>query len=298
MVQFQENVSLANYTSFKIGGPAKYLFIAESKEELIKAIKKAKELRLPFFILGGGNNVLALDKGYDGLIIKIHNSQATLRGVRFAFSIIRNSEIYAEAGVSLFKLVGLATESSLAGLSWAAGIPGTVGGAVYGNAQAFKTRMSDIIKEVEVLNSKTLEVETLKGDQCSFSEKNSIFKQDKDLIILSVVLKLNKGDKKKIQKEIKEHLEFRKKNQPLEFPSAGSVFINEDGRASSSKLIDQAGLKGLRIGDAQVSEKHAGFIINLGKAKSEDVLGLIKVIQQKVKEKFNIDLKPEIQIIK
>jgi UDP-N-acetylmuramate dehydrogenase len=287
MVEFQENVSLAQYTSFRIGGPARYFFIAKNKEELIEAIKKAKGAKLPIFILGGGNNVLAPDKGYQGLVIKIQNSEIK----------IQDSNIQAEAGAVLVKLVSLATNKSLTGLEWAAGIPGTIGGAVYGNAQAFGTKISDIIKEVEVLDNKSLEIKTLVVDQCNFSEKKSIFKENKDLIVLSVNLELKKGNKDQIKQRIKKHLEFRKKNQPLEFPSAGSVFINQDERPASSSLVDKAGLKGLKIGDAQVSEKHAGFIVNLGKAKSEDVLKLIKIIKQKVKEKFNIDLEPEIQII-
>jgi len=287
MVKFQENISLAQYTSFKIGGPAKYFFIAKNKEDLIEVIKKAKKTKLTIFILGGGSNILARDKGYNGLVIKIQNSEIR----------IENYNIQTDAGVSLGKLVGLAREKSLAGLEWAAGIPGTVGGAIYGNAKAFKNRMSDIVKSVEVLNKKTLEIKTLTTDQCGFSKKNSIFKHNKDLIILSVNLELKKGDEDQIRQTIKEHLEFRKKNQPLKFPSAGSIFVNQDGRSASSKLIDQAGLKGIRIGDAQVSEKHAGFIINLGNAKSGDILELIKIIQEKVKEKFNTDLEPEIQII-
>ena len=288
MVKFQENVSLAQYTSFRIGGPARYFFIAKSKKELVEAIKKAKELKLPFFILGGGNNVLAPDKGYKGLVIKIQSSEIK----------IQDSNVKAGAGVVLGKLVGLAREKSLTGLEWAAGIPGTVGGAVYGNAQAFGIRMSDIIKEVEVLDNKSLEVKTLATNQCNFSEKKSIFKQNKDLIVLSVNLELKKGEIGQIKEKIREHLDYRKRNQPLEFPSAGSIFINQDGKPASSSLVDKAGLKGLKIGNAQVSEKHAGFIINLGKAKSDDVLELIKIIKQKVKEKFNIDLEPEIQIIK
>ena len=287
MVKFQENISLAQYTSFKIGGPAKYFFIAKNKEDLIEVIKKAKKTKLTIFILGGGSNILARDKGYNGLVIKIQNSEIR----------IENYNIQTDAGVSLGKLVGLAREKSLAGLEWAAGIPGTVGGAIYGNAKAFKNRMSDIVKSVEVLNNKTLEIKTLTTNQCGFSKKNSIFKHNKDLIILSVNLELKKGDEDQIRQTIKEHLEFRKKNQPLKFPSAGSIFVNQDGRSASSKLIDKAGLKGIRIGDAQVSEKHAGFIINLGNAKSGDILELIKIIQEKVKEKFNTDLEPEIQII-
>ena len=287
-MRFQENVSLTDQTSFKIGGPAKYFFTAKSKEDLIEAIKKIKKLKLAFFILGGGNNVLALDKGYNGLIIKIANLQF----------LIRNCSIHAGAGLNLAKLVNLATNKSLTGLEWAAGIPGTVGGAVYGNAQAFGNKMSDCIKSVEVFDIKTSKVRTLKKRECKFSEKESIFKKKKNLIILSVILELKKGNKNKIEKKIKEHIYFRKKNQPLKFPSAGSVFVNQPGKPASSYLIDQSGLKGRRIGSVQVSEKHAGFIINKGGAKAKDVLKLIKIIKKEVRKKFKVSLKEEIQIIK
>lgn len=282
-MEFEENILLAEHTSFKIGGPARYFFIAKTKEELIEAVKKGKDLKV--FILGGGNNVLALDKGYDGLVIKVD-----LREYSF------NNELYTQAGVALGQLVGLATEHSLTGLEWAAGIPGTVGGAVYGNAKAFDVKMSDIIKRVEVLDREDFSIKTLLKEDCQFSKKNSIFKKNKNLLILSIVLELEKGDKEEIKKKIKEHLRFRKERQPLSFPSAGSVFINISDKPSSY-LIDKTGLKGLRIGDAQISEKHAGFIINLGKAKSADVLELIQITKEKVKEKFNIGLKEEIQII-
>jgi len=287
-MRFQENVSLTDQTSFKIGGPAKYFFTAKSKEDLIEAIKKIKKLKLAFFILGGGNNVLALDKGYNGLIIKIANLQF----------LIRNCSIHAGAGLNLAKLVNLATNKSLTGLEWAAGIPGTVGGAVYGNAQAFGNKMSDCIKSVEVFDIKTSKVRTLKKRECKFSEKESIFKKKKNLIILSVILELKKGNKNKIEKKIREHIYFRKKNQPLKFPSAGSVFLNQPGKLASSYMIDRAGLKGRKIGSAQVSEKHAGFIINKGGAKAKDVLKLIKIIKKEVRKKFKVSLKEEIQIIK
>jgi len=287
-MKFQNNISLSKHTSFKIGGPARYFCIAKSKEDLIKAVKKAKELNLPFFILGGGSNVLALDQGYEGLVIKILNS-------RF---IIHNSNIDADAGVNLNKLACIAAEKLLAGLEWANGIPGTVGGAVYGNAQVFDTKISNIVKSVEVLDIKTLKIRKLLKSECLFSTKNSVFKQNKNLIILSVVIKLKKGNKQEIKNRIKKHLDFRRRNQPLNFPSAGSIFVNKTGTAPSSYLIEKAGLKGTRIGGVKVSEKHAGFIINTGKAKAKDVLDLIKIIKQKVKSKFGITLKEEIQIIK
>ncbi len=288
MMDIRENISLAKHTTFKIGGPAKYFCIARNKEDLIKAVKKAKELKMPFFILGGGSNILALDKGYNGIVIKVQNSKLKTQ----------NSNIYVEAGVKLEDVVKLTARKSLSGLEWAAGIPGTVGGAVYGNAQAFDVKMSDIIKSVEIFDTKTLKIKNLLKKQCQFLAKKSIFKKNKNLIILSVVLKTKKGDKEKIKKEIKKHLDYRKKNHPWRFPSAGSVFVNKTGTAPSARLIEKCGLKGTKIGGAKVSEKHAGFIVNTGKAKAEDVLKLIKIIKQKVKRKFGVVLEEEIQIIK
>jgi len=318
-VDIKKNISLAKHISFKIGGSARYFCIAKSKRDLIEAIKWAKQKKVPFFVLGGGSNVLALDQGYEGLVIKIRNS-------RF---IIHNSEIYAEAGTKLEDLVKLSARQFLTGLEWAAGIPGTIGGAVYGNAQAFDIKMSDIVKSVEILNVKTLnpvrdkslngvKIKKLSKKQCQFSNKNSIFKKNKNLIILSVILKIKRGNKEKIKKEIREHLNFRKQRHPLSFPSAGSIFVNQESRImnqellkefpelrefnkegiiSSSYLIEKAGLKGTKIGGVKVSEKHAGFIVNTGEAKAKDVLDLIKIIKQKVKSKFGITLKEEIQII-
>jgi len=308
-MRFQKNVLLSKHTTFKIGGPAKYFCIAGNKEDLIKAIKKVKELKVPFFILGKGSNVLALDKGFNGIVIKIHNSKL----------IIHNSGIYVEAGVKLEDLVKLSIKKSLTGLEWVVGIPGTVGGAVYGNAQAFNIKMSDIIKSVEIFDAKTLKIKTLTKKECDFSEKHTVFKKNKNLIILSAVIKLKNGKKKEIQKRIKEHLNYRKKNHPWKFPSTGSIFVNQESRIRnhellkefpelrkfnkegiipSSYLIEKCGLKGIKAGGAKVSEKHAGFIVNTGEAKARDVLKLIKIIKQKVKSKFRIDLEEEIQIIK
>jgi UDP-N-acetylmuramate dehydrogenase len=287
-MKLKENVSLSKYTSFKIGGNAKYLTEAKDKKDIIEAVKFAKENKINFYILGAGNNVLAQDEGYNGLIIAIRNSKFE----------INNFEITAEAGALLKDLVASAAKSSLSGLEWAEGIPASVGGAVFGNAQAFDSNMAKTVKEVEALDLKDLKIKKFSNEQCHFSEKSSIFKTNKNLIILSVVLELKKGDRKEIEKIAKEHLERRKQRHPLNFPSAGSVFVNQPGREPSSYLIEKAGLKGSKVGSAQISEKHAGFIINVGGAKAEDVLKLIKIIKKEVKNKFNISLEEEIQIIK
>lgn len=284
--ELQEKVFLNNYTSFKIGGPANYFYKAKDKDELIKAIKIAKEFNLPFFILGKGSNVLFSDKGFDGLVIKCQMSNAKCQ----------ENEIYAEAGAELDNLVKMAEERSLTGLEWAMGIPGTIGGAVYGNAQAFDNKISDIVKNVEFIDQESFKIRNFSNQQCQFSIKNSIFKINKKLIILSVILKLRKGDKREIREKVKEFLSYRKEKHPLNLPSAGSIFINPVN-ASAGCLIEQCGLKGRRIGQAQISQKHANFIVNLGQAKAEDVLKLIKQAKQEVKKKFGIELKEEIQII-
>ncbi len=306
--EIQENIPLAKHTTFKIGGPAKYFYIAKKQKDLVRVIKTAKELKLPFLILGGGSNVLFSDKGYNGLVIKIQTSKI----------VISNSEIFAEAGALLDKIVRLSLEKSLTGLEWAAGVPGTIGGAVYGNAGAFGSVIGDMVKTVKVLDINNLKIKKFSFKDCRFSSKNSIFKKKKNLIILSVILGLKRGDKKEIQKKIKERLNYRKKNHPLNFPSAGCAFKNQKSKIKNQKLlkifpqikefnkrgmipasylIDKCGLKGKKLGKAKISEKHANFIINLGGAKTKDVLKLIKLAKQKVKNKFGVRLEEEIIVI-
>ncbi len=318
----KENVILAKKTTFKIGGPARYFFVARNKEDLIKAIKAAKQSKTLFFILGEGSNILAPDKGYDGLIIKIQNVKSKIHPVVRPGDLsddgAKSTKIYIEAFAPLSLAVLKMAESSLTGLEWAAGIPGTVGGAVRGNAGAFGKSIKDIVKEVEVFNSKTEKIKIFKNENCRFDYRNSIFKKKNNLIILSVILKLKKGNKKKIQEKMKEFLDYRKKNHPFAFFSAGCIFQNYQGRISNKKLlekfpklkkfnrqklipasylIEKCGLKGKRLGKAEISKEQANFILNLGGAKAKDVMKLIKATKQKVKNKFGIILKEEIEII-
>ena len=286
MVKFKKNVLLKNHTTFRIGGSAKYFFVAKTKEELIEAINLAKKLnpspfpkgdrvKLPFFILGGGSNILVSDRGFNGLVIKF--------------------------GQSLSSYISK-------GLEWAVGIPGTIQGAVCSNAGAFKKSMKDVVKEVEVFDIKTGKIKIFKNKDCKFGYRDSIFKHKKNLIILSVRIKVKKSDPKKI----KQYLDYRKKIQPLNLPSAGSVFKNppgfsagelgEEDKSSSSafaaaRLIEKCNLKGKRIGNVKISEKHANFIVNLGNGKAKDVKKLINSIKKKVKNKFNIELEEEIQYL-
>ncbi|MDP2967260.1 MAG: UDP-N-acetylmuramate dehydrogenase [bacterium] len=282
----KRNVSLKNYTTFKIGGPAKYFFEAKNKKDLIKAILVAKKFKLPFFVLGGGSNLLVSDEGFKGLVIKILFS-------KFYFL---NSQISAEAGTILGQLVSATSNTGLTGLEWAAGIPGTVGGAVFGNAGAFQKSMKDIVKEVEVLDAKDLRFKIYDFKKCQFGYRDSIFKHKKNLIILSIALNLKKGKKSEIKKKIKEYLNYKKQRQPLNYPSAGSIFKNPSG-FSAGELIEKCGLKGKRIGQAKISEKHANFIVNLGNARAKDVKKLINLIKKEVKKKFKINLEEEIRFL-
>ena len=313
--KFQKNVLLKNYTTFRIGGPAKYFFVAKNKEDLVKAISVAKKLnpspfpkgdrvKLPFFILGGGSNLLVSDKGFDGLIIKIQNTKYK----------ILNTKIVAEAGTMLNQLVNVTASAGLTGFEWAVGIPGTTGGAVWGNAGAFNKSMEDVVKSVEALEVKNekCKVKNFKKRDCEFSYRDSIFKKNKNLIILSTTLQMKRGDKKEIENKIKKNLEQRNKTQPLSFPSAGSVFKNprgfsagelgEENKFSSSsfaaaRLIEKCGLKGKKVGNVKISEIHSNFIVNLGRGTAKDVMRLIKIIKNKVKKKFGVVLEEEIQFL-
>jgi len=293
--KFQKNVLLKNYTTFRIGGKAEYFFVAKNKKDLIKAISVAKKLKLPFFVLGGGSNLLVSDKGFNGILIKIRNTKYEIPACPAGR---QNTKIMAEAGVMLGELVNILAKTELSGLEWAAGIPGTVGGAIFGNAGAFNKSMKDVVKSVEALEVKNekCKVKNFKKRDCKFSYRDSIFKNNKNLIILSVTLQMKRGDKKEIENKIKKNLEQRNKTQPLNFPSGGSIFKNPPG-FFAGELVKRCGLKGKKIGNVKISEKHSNFIVNLGNGKAKDVIKLIKLIKQKVKKKFGVTLEEEIQFL-
>lgn len=291
--KFEKGVPLKHHTSFKLGGAAKYFFTANTAQDIIDSIKWAKKESAPFFVLGGGSNLLVSDNGFDGLVIKIESASFEIRSCNSGFSVC----VYAEAGVKLDELLQFCLKQSLAGLEWAAGIPRiTVGGAVRGSASAFGQKMTDIVKEIEFFDASALETKTLTNKECEFDYKESIFKKNPNFVILSALLILNKKNKKEIEKEINMVLEYRRAQHPSA-PSAGCVFKNPNNETSAAELIERAGLKGEKIGKAQISEKHSNFIVNLGGASSDDVLGLIKLAKAKVKEKFNIELEEEIQYL-
>lgn len=303
----QKNVSLKEYTTYKIGGPAKYFLIAKTKEELSGAISVAKKLKLRTLIIGGGSNLLVSDKGFAGLVIKIGIDDM----------IVKENKIHAGAGVLTSKLAYVAAENGLSGFEWAAGIPATLGGCIYGHAQAFGVKTSDIIESVEAIDIKTLKIKNFFKDQCRFSLKNSIFKKNKNLIIISANLVFNIKDKNEIEEKIKEFINYRKERHPGG-ASAGSTFVNPEKKIKNKKLlqkypelnefnvrgvipagflIQKSGLQGKKIGGAQISNQHANFIINTKNAKAKDVITLIKLAKQKVKKNFGINLEAEVQLI-
>jgi UDP-N-acetylmuramate dehydrogenase len=302
----KKNIPLAPFTTFKIGGRAKYFYRAKTKEDLIFVLKLAKKLKLPFFVLGGGSNILVSDKGFNGLIIKNENSKFR----------IQNLKLYTEAGVSFSTLVKETTRRGLAGLEWAGGLPGSIGGAILGNAGAFGGETKDTVILVEALD-KNLKIRKLKKKQCKFSYRSSVFKK-RGWIVLSAIMKLRKGDRKNLQKIVHHHIRYRQERNPLEYPNAGSVFKNCDLKKVPKKvrkifkevvkvdpfpviptaaIIAKSGLLGKKIGKAKISEKHPNFIINLGGAKAEEVIKLINLVKKKVKEKFGIKLEEEIRYL-
>lgn len=308
LAEIRENVLLKDFTTYKIGGPARYFFVAKDKEDLMRAVKTAKEFKLPVFILGGGSNLLVSDKGFNGLVIKVDISNV----------LFNKNTAFAGAGAGLTKLGHLAAEKNFSGLEWAVGIPGTIGGAIYGHAQAFGEKVSDIVKSVEAMNLDTFEIKEFSKEQCQFSLKNSIFKKNKNFIIISAVLEFEKKDPDEIKNRVRENVNYRKNRHPMNFPSAGSTFVNPEikidnpellkrfpelaehnkrGIIPAGYLISMCGLAGKKIGNAQFSEKHANFIVNLGGAKAEDVVVLINLAKKEVKKTFGIDLEQEVQMI-
>lgn len=279
----KENVLLAPLTTFGIGGPAFWFITAGNKKEILEAIKASRELKIPYFILGGGSNILIADQGFPGLVIRIKNEGLAIKGTK----------VTVEAGLPLAKLVEIARQNLLSGLECCVGIPGTVGGAVCSNAGAREEWIGQRVAKVSIIDKKN-KIVYLNNRDCKFSYRESRFKNNPQEVILEAVFTLKKEKREVIEQKIKSFLEARG-NQPKE-KSAGSVFKNPPGD-SAGRLIDQAGLRGKKIGQAQISKKHANFIINTGGAKAKEVLKLIRLVQKTVKEKFNVSLELEIKLV-
>ncbi len=284
-VLFDEPMS--KHTTFKIGGPAEIFVEAKSLQALQCIIRCAVESKIKYMILGNGSNILVSDSGIDGVVI-------TLGGEFKAISLISDDTILCGAGVTLAKLSSFALENSLEGLEFAWGIPGTVGGAVFMNAGAYGGEIKDVLNTCRHI-SETGEVITLTRDDFNFGYRNSIYKEN-DWTILDCVFKLKKGDKDSIKEKMTDYMNRRTSKQPLEYPSGGSVFKRPEGNFAGT-LIEQCGLKGVSIGGACVSEKHAGFIVNKGGATCKDVCDLIALVQKTVKEKTGYQLERELIIV-
>ena len=280
-VVVQYHTPLKDYTSFRIGGPADIFLIPLQNRVLPEIIAILNNYQQDFFILGKGSNIIVGDQGIRGVVIY----NARLNNI-----IIKDSQITAECGVTLAALAKQAMEAGLSGLEFASGIPGSLGGAIFMNAGAYGSEMKDIIVEVDVINH-TGDVLTLNKQQLDLSYRHSIL-QEKSLIASRVKLKLAPGDREQIKAQMKKLNQQRQEKQPLEWPSAGSVFKRPDGYYTGP-LIEKAGLKGARVGDAQVSQKHAGFIINRGNATARDVIELIKKVQREVYQNSGIKLETE-----
>ena len=283
------NEPMSNHTSFRIGGPADLIVFPETKAEIQKALLMCKENALPYFIMGKGSNLLVKDAGYSGVIIALSKNYESIQ-------LLDKNNISAGAGISLSKLAGFAMDNSLAGLEFASGIPGSLGGAVFMNAGAYGGEMKDVITSVDLLDENGSEM-AMTNEQMEFGYRTSfIQKNDGKYIVLGANMRLETGDVESIKAKSMELNMRRKDKQPLDLPSAGSAFKRPEGYFAA-KLIDDAGLRGFSYGGAMVSQKHCGFIVNFNSATADDVITLVRMVKEKVYQQFEIELESEIRII-
>ncbi len=280
---------LSRHTSFRVGGPADLFVAAESLDELCKIVTLAREFEVPCFLLGGGTNILVSDKGVRGLVIANR-----ARGRRF-----EGRTLYAESGALLSGLARQAVRHSLSGLEWAVGIPGTIGGAVVGNAGAYGASMADVVRQITVLDESNNERSLLKRDmavdELEAGYRTSCLRGGQKVVVLSAELGLNYSPRRHLETVVAIRTAQRKRSQPS-LPSAGSVFRNPPGDFAG-RLIEAARLKGQRIGQAGISEVHANFIVNLGAARADEVRQLIELVQQTVWKLFQVQLELEIELV-
>lgn len=286
----EENVAvdeqMSRHTTFRIGGPADY-FVTPSKEAEIEAvIRVCRQYNIPFYIIGNGSNLLVGDKGYRGAVIQIFKKMYSIE--------VKENQICAQAGALLSKIAAKALKAGLTGFEFASGIPGTLGGALVMNAGAYGGEMKQVLKSARVLDIQG-NIFTLSAEQMEFGYRTSIFAK-KGYIVLSAVIELRSGDKEAIREKMEELRERRVTKQPLEYGSAGSTFKRPEGYFAG-KLIEDAGLRGFRIGDAQVSEKHCGFVINRGNATAAEVIELMEQVVRRVEKNSGVHLEPEVKRI-
>ena len=274
------------HTTFRIGGPADYFLIPETYEQIQKILEICRREELPYFILGNGSNLLVSDQGYRGVIIQ------TFRN--FSGVTVDGNKIRAASGALLSAIAAAAKNASLTGFEFAGGIPGTLGGAVVMNAGAYGGEMKDVLEEVTVMDQEG-QIRILKVDELEMGYRTSIIKKA-GYLVLEAVIALEPGDQERIKERMRELTEQRTSKQPLEYPSAGSTFKRPEGYFAG-KLIMDCGLRGYRVGGAQVSEKHCGFVINTGGATAQDVRTLMQNVSDKVFEKYGVTLEPEVKFL-
>lgn len=280
------NEPMKNHTTFKVGGPADILIAPANKDEIMGIVNVCRENDIPMLVVGNGSNLIVRDNGIRGVVLKMYDSFSDIK--------VEGDLLRAQAGVLLSKVANTALNHSLAGMEFAAGIPGTLGGAVFMNAGAYGGEMKDIVVESMYIDENGVEM-TVKDEEHQFGYRKS-FAKDRNYIILESLLKLKEGNHEEIKAAMSELSKKRREKQPLQYPSAGSTFKRPEG-FFAGKLIEDCGLKGYSIGGAQVSELHAGFIISKGNATSKDIIDLIEYIQQKVKDRFGVLLEPEVKIV-
>lgn len=285
-IHFRENENVASRSSFKVGGVVRLAIFPDSREKLISALSVLKKQNVKFEVIGNASNLLFAFDFYDGAIV----FTSGLADVEFV-----GNEVRAACGASLTHLAQLAAKRSLSGLEFAYGIPALVGGAVYMNAGAYGSSVSDVINNSVAYNCKTDEVVEITDHR--FGYRESIYMEDPHLICLEATFSLSKAPEELIREKMQENMKSRKEKQPLEYPSAGSYFKRPKD-SFAGKLIEDCGLKGERIGDAEVSVKHAGFIINRGHASANDILALEEKIKETVMSRFGVELEREVRLIR
>ncbi len=284
--RFEAQAPLSRFTTIKTGGPAAWLLDARDEEEIAQALGLARRLGIPTLVMGCGSNLLISDAGFDGLVIHL--------GEHFARMSAVGNRVRAQAGVTLKALAYFAADRDLAGLTFAAGIPGSLGGGAYMNAGAFGGEMAQVITFLDCLDPSGKRL-TVSVSQAQYGYRHSRMMEE-GLVVLGAEMRLAPGHKEDLYQQMREYQECRREKQPLTYPSAGSFFKRPAGLFAGA-LIEQAGLKGLTVGGAQVSEKHAGFLINTGEATTADFLALKAQVQQRVQEQFGVMLEPEVRII-
>lgn len=277
---------MSKHTTFRIGGPAKYFCLPRTAKQLSATIAACQDAGEDYYILGNGSNILVSDEGYQGVVIQLFQNMNELR--------FEGNCLHAQAGVLLVKAAHQAGQASLTGMEFASGIPGTVGGALVMNAGAYGGEMKDIVREVTVLTREGKTLKLLKNE-LEMGYRTSVIAK-KNYVVLETIFELSEGDPEVIEERMQELKEARTSKQPLEYPSAGSTFKRPQGYFAG-KLIMDAGLRGFRVGGAQVSEKHCGFVINTGGATAQDVLTLITHVQEEVKRQFDVTLEMEIKTL-